>query len=195
MVDSKYYIIIEQLILLLFGSYFDANWFFSILTLMFLNAVLTHRFKKLFGTNIKKIFTEFINNFFILITVLFATRIFSDALEFEKMMVGVVTVFIVREILSLFLLLKKKTMEETNPDKRKLNNLLFNKLFNMFANAAGIDLDNTSDDPFNQRQNTNISNNEVVNNYNNRKEQENFINPVEEYKNEKTDNPEDDLRG
>lgn len=193
MVDSKWFVILENSILLLFGSYFNPKWFFSILTLMFLNGILTHRFKKLFGTNMKKIISEFINNFFILTTVLFAARIFSEALEFPKMMVAVVTVFIVKEILALFLVLKKKTQDETDPEKRKLNNLLFNKLFQMFANAAGIDLNNTSDDPFSQRQNVDVSNNEVINNYHNNNESKVERNPVEDYKKEQE--PKDDLRG
>jgi len=164
MIDSKFYNIMENSVLLLFGNFFDAKWLFSIMTLMFLNGILTYRFKKLFGTNLKNIVTEFINNFFILITILFATRVFSEALSFEKMMIGVVTVFMVKEVLTLLLLLKKKTMQETDPEKRKLNNLVFNKIFQMFANAAGIDLKNTSNDPFNQNTNNVNLNTEIMNN-------------------------------
>ncbi|OQY06935.1 MAG: hypothetical protein B6I28_05925 [Fusobacteriia bacterium 4572_132] len=190
MIDSKVYKVIEDLILILFGSYFDSKWLFSIITLMFLNSVLTYRFKKLFGTNLNNIVSEFINNFFILITILFATRIFSEALSFQKMMIGVVTVFVVKEVLTLLLLLRKKTMQESDPEKRKLNNLIFNKIFQMFANAAGLDLKNISDDPFKQNGNNSNLNSEIINNQMKKNEikNNNSINNIE-------DDVEDDLRG
>lgn len=122
----------------------------SVFVILTMNTILRLLLKDKYGISRINVLHDFITEIIILMTILYSTSFIAKAIQFEKLIIVVFTVFLTKYMFHLLLMIKRKGENEMDPLKKKLNNAIINKLFNVFAEVADVNLSNTGDDPFEQ---------------------------------------------